>query len=215
MSGELGIAVTTSSIAVGARCPHVRAGVGAVTTQNITLPSIGPAVLDHLAAGADARAALAVVMDPLDTAAFRQVAVIDAAGRSAVFSGARTLGVHATAQGRDCAAAGNLLADAGLPAVMVRRFEHAEGPLAARLVAALRAGLEEGGGEMGPVRSAALLVAGAQPWPLVDLRVDWDEDDPVARIEALWRAYEPQMRDYVTRALDPASAPAFGVPGDE
>ena len=70
------------------------------------------------------------------------------------------------------------------------------------------------GGEEGPVHSAALLVADEQPWPLVDLRVDWDERDPVAVLRDLWTAYQPQMQDYVTRALDPASAPAYGVPGD-
>ena len=85
--------------------------------------------------------------------------------------------------------------------------------LAARLLNALEAGLAAGG-EEGPVHSAALLVADEQPWPLVDLRVDWDERDPIAVLRNLWTDYQPQMQDYVTRALDPASAPAYGVPGD-
>ena len=49
----------------------------------------------------------------------------------------------------------------------------------------------------------------------MDLRVDWDDDDPIERLRSLWRAYEPQIADYVTRALDPAPAPSYGVPGDE
>ena len=48
---------------------------------------------------------------------------------------------------------------------------------------------------------------------MVDLRVDWD-DTPITALRSLWQVYEPQMDDYVTRALDPGSAPAYGVPGD-
>ena len=79
--------------------------------------------------------------------------------------------------------------------------------------AALESGIVAGG-EKGPVKSAGLLVVDKQIWPLVDLRVDWSEDDPVAGLRDLWERYQPQMRDYVTRALDPRSAPAYGVPGD-
>ena len=71
------------------------------------------------------------------------------------------------------------------------------------------------GGEAGPVHSAALKVAGELTWPLVDLRVDWADEDPIGQLDALWQAYRPQMQDYVTRALDPTAAPSYGVPGDE
>ena len=71
----------------------------------------------------------------------------------------------------------------------------------------------EAGGEEGPTHSAALLVAGENAWPLVDLRVDWSED-PVGDLRDLWVRYEPQMNDYLDRALNPAVAPAYGVPGD-
>jgi uncharacterized Ntn-hydrolase superfamily protein len=63
------------------------------------------------------------------------------------------------------------------------------------------------------VRSAGLLVVDEVAWPVTDLRVDW-HDDPVGELERLWQLWKPQAADYVTRALDPASAPAFGVPGD-
>jgi uncharacterized Ntn-hydrolase superfamily protein len=97
---------------------------------------------------------------------------------------------------------------------MVEVFQAEPGlHLAARLMSALEGGLAAGG-EEGPIHSAALLVADEQPWPLVDLRVDWDERDPVAVLRTLWTDYQPQMQDYVTRALEPASAPAYGVPGD-
>jgi len=57
-------------------------------------------------------------------------------------------------------------------------------------------------------------VAHEQDWPLVSLRVDWDDDNPLLALRRLWERFEPEMPAYVTRALDPAAAPAFGVPGD-
>jgi uncharacterized Ntn-hydrolase superfamily protein len=213
-TGMVGVAIATSSICVGARCPWVRARVGAVATQNVTLPSIGPMVLDRIEQGADANTALAAVMaGPVD-AGYRQVTVVDHRGRIAHLTGARTLGTHAVATGAGCIGAGNLLRTEQVPPAMVEAFAATpEAHLAARLIGALERGLAAGG-EAGPVRSAALLVADEQPWPLVDLRIDWDERDPVAALRDLWTAYEPQMQDYVIRALDPGSAPAYGVAGD-
>ena len=213
-TGMVGVAIATSSICVGARCPWARARVGAVATQNVTLPSIGPMVLDRIAHGADAQAALDAVMAGPVAADYRQVTVIDHRGRGAHVTGAKTLGRHAVATGKGCIAAGNLLRTTAVPAAMVEAFQEGHGRhLAARLMRALEGGLAAGG-EQGPIHSAALLVADEQPWALVDLRVDWDERHPIAVLRGLWTDYEPQMQDYVTRALDPASAPAYGVPGD-
>ena len=64
------------------------------------------------------------------------------------------------------------------------------------------------------MHSAALLVHHAQPFSLVDLRCDWDDEDPVARLRRLWIDYEPQMQPYLDRALDPSAAPSYGVAGD-
>lgn len=214
-TGQMGVAITTSSIAVGSRCPWVRAGVGAVATQNVTMPSIGNDVLDAIAAGADAQGALDTVMRREKFPPYRQVAVVDHAGRTALFSGDKTLGTHAEVLGEGVIAAGNLLSSTRLPQVMVDRFaDTADLALPARLLGALEAGLHEGGGEEGPVRSACLLVADHTPWPLVDLRVDWSEGCPIADLRSLWTAYEPQMADYVARALNPDAAPSYGVPGD-
>ena len=214
-TGMFGVAITTSSIAVGSRCPWVRAGVGAVATQNVTMPSIGNDVLDLIAGGMGAQAALDQVMAGEKHPAYRQVAVVSAQGK-ALFSGANTLGTHGEAMGEDCIAAGNLLSEDRLPQVMVDRFT-ATGNLhlAERLLGALESGLNEGGGEEGPVHSACLLVADKNAWPLVDLRVDWDDADPIAKLRQLWTDYEPQMADYVARALNPEAAPSYGVPGDE
>ena len=213
-SGSVGVAITTSSICVGARCPWVQARVGAVSTQNVTLPSIGPMILEWIERGADAKRALDQIMAGPVQADYRQVTVVDARGRVAHFTGTKTLGTHAVATGAGSVAAGNLLRHDAVPAAMIESFEAgADLHLGARLLGALEAGVAAGG-EQGPTHSAALLVAHEQPWPLVDLRVDWDDGDPVARLRRLWTAYEPQIEDYVTRALDPASAPSYGVPGD-
>ena len=213
-TGQLGIAISSSSIAVGARCPWVRAGVGAVATQNITLPALGPQLLDALEQGQLPSAALERVLSANGWSEYRQVTVIDSQGQVALFTGQQALGVHNAVAGEQCVAAGNMLADPQVIRAMVSAFEQHHGHLADRLLAAMQAAIEAGG-EAGPVHSAALKIAGELTWPLVDLRVDWAEQDPIGQLDALWQAYRPQMQDYVTRALDPTTAPSYGVPGDE
>ncbi|MBO0367999.1 DUF1028 domain-containing protein [Pseudomonas shirazensis] len=213
-TGQLGIAISSSSIAVGARCPWVRAGVGAVASQNITLPALGPQVLDALERGQLPPAALDQVLTANGWSDYRQVTVIDSHGRVALFSGKQALGVHNAVAGEQCAAAGNLLASQQVIQAMVDAFEQAGGHLADRLLAAMHAAVAAGG-EAGPIHSAALKIAGELTWPLVDLRVDWAEHDPIGQLDGLWQAYRPQMNDYVTRALDPTRAPSYGVAGDE
>ena len=164
-SGMLGVAITTSSIAVGARCPFVRAATGAVATQNITDPALGPLVLDHIAAGADAATAITRALSERPHPPFRQLAVVDREGRSAHFTGERILGVHAVASGPEYVAAGNLLASQAVPKAMADAFAAgAVDHLAERLLKALEAGLAAGG-EEGTVHSAALIVADVQPFP--------------------------------------------------
>jgi uncharacterized Ntn-hydrolase superfamily protein len=213
-TGMFGVAVTTSSIAVASRCSWARAGVGAVATQNVTDPRIGQRGLDLMASGLGAAEALAKAMADAPFPDYRQVAMVDREGRTASHAGARTLGTNAVATGADCVAAGNLLSNVDVPPAMTRSFAaHPEMHLAERLLLALEAGLIAGG-EMGPVKSAGLLVVHRQSWPLVDLRVDWDDESPLSSLRRLWERFQPQMNDYVTRALDPAAAPAYHVPGD-
>ena len=180
------------------------------------MPSIGNDILDLMEKGQDANTALENVMAGEKHPEYRQVAVVDHNGNCALFSGGNTLGRHATATGIGCIAAGNLLADEKLPSVMISKFEsNSNLELTERLLCALESGLNEGGGEAGPVHSAALLVAGDFPWPIVDLRVDWSDNCPVAELRELWGAYAPQMRDFINRAINPTVAPSYGVPGDE
>jgi uncharacterized Ntn-hydrolase superfamily protein len=211
-TGAFGVAITSSSICVASRCAYVRAGVGAALSQNVTDPRLGPRALDLMAEGQSAADALARIAREAEHMGWRQLAAVDRAGDSAHHTGAKALGTHAVAEGRGCVALGNLLGAAGVPQAMIAGFASARGHLAERLLIALESGLAAGG-EEGPVRSAGLLVADRQPWPVVDLRVDW-HDRPIATLRTLWTEYAPQLDAYVTRALDPDAAPTFGVPGD-
>ncbi len=214
-TGMLGVAITTSSICVASRCPWARAGVGAVSTQNVTDPTIGPRVLDLLAGGKSAAEALQAVLAASQYADYRQVTVIDREGRTAHHSGTKTLGTNAVAEGKDCLAAGNLLANTDVPKAMVTSFtRHADLHLAERLLRGLESGDRRGWRERtGQIRGTAGggqadLAAGRSAGRLVGGR---SGRRPCATFGS---ATSPQMKDYVTRALDPSTAPAFGVPGD-
>ncbi|WP_293577670.1 DUF1028 domain-containing protein [Phaeobacter sp.] len=213
-SGQFGVAISSSSPAVAARCAFAKAGVGAVATQNVTNPALGPLVLDQLRQGADAPAALQTAMASEGFPQYRQVLAIDGRGQSAIHSGENALGIWSATSGINCAAGGNLLASAEIPAAMVAGFEQAEGTLGDRLIAAMMAGLAAGG-EAGPVHSAGLLVVDQQDWPYAELRCDWSETCPIQNIVEAWAIYKPQADAYVTRALTPTDAPSYGVPGDE
>lgn len=213
-TGMFGAVVTSSSPAVAARCVFARARAGAACSQNVTDPTLGPRLLDALERGRTADDALADVVVAAPHVEYRQLAVVGAAGAGAAFSGGRALGRAATATGPGCAAAGNLLAAESVPAAMTEAFlADPAAHLGDRLLAALAAG-RDAGGEESPVRSAGLVVVDAVPWPVTDLRIDWCDGDPVAALARLWEQWKPQAGDYVIRALAPASAPSFGVPGD-
>ena len=147
-TGMLGAIVTTSSIAVGSRCPYARAGVGAVLTQNRTDPRLGPLALDLLARGFRAEEAMRAIVAATPHRHWRQLAIIDAVGHTATYSGESVRGEKGEAQARDCASIANIVRSAEIPRVMVARFETSpDQPLARRLIDALAAG-EAAGGEI-------------------------------------------------------------------
>ena len=213
-TGQLGIAISSSSIAVGARCPWLRAGVGAVSTQNITLPALGPDVLDLLEQGSAPGTAVDKALTRHGYSQYRQLTAMDHLGNTTHHSGSETLGTHNALSGEQCVAAGNMLADRNVIQAMVRAFEAGEGQLADRLLAAMHAAIDAGG-EAGPVHSAALQIVGDLTWPIIDLRVDWADEAPLTQLQGLWDAYKPQVQDYVDRALAPDRAPGYGVAGDD
>ena len=106
--GQFGMAVSSSSPAVAARCAYARAGVGAVASQNVTDPRLGPGTLDAMAAGMDAQTAIASVIAAADHREFRQLLAVDSTGQTEIFSGTKTLGIHAEHHNHNAAAAGNL-----------------------------------------------------------------------------------------------------------
>lgn len=213
-TGMFGVALTSSSPAVGARCPHVRSGVGAASTQNVTDPDLGPRLLDSLAKGRTTVEAIMGIVQTTPHIEYRQLLCVGRSGDSAVYTGAKVLGIWGEAHAKDVAAAGNLLATPHVPQAMVDCFLSAEGDLGDRLIAALRAGLEAGG-EAGPVHAAGLKIADRMSWPVAEIRCDWTDGCPVENIERAWAVYKPQMADYVQRATNPTLAPSYGVLGDE
>ncbi|MEM9434657.1 MAG: DUF1028 domain-containing protein [Pseudomonadota bacterium] len=212
-TGMFGMAISSSSPAVAARCAYARAGVGAVASQNITDPSLGPLTLDLMARGMSASEAIREVVGQVPHIDYRQLLAVDASGQTAIHSGSQVLGNWNEAQGNDVASGGNLLANDGVPAQIVAAFEASEGHLGDRLVAGLRAGLAAGG-EAGPVHSSGLMLVDQVAWPVADLRCDWTEACPIEAVATAWDVYKPQLEDYVRRALDPSAAPSYGVPGD-
>jgi uncharacterized Ntn-hydrolase superfamily protein len=207
VTGAFGNVVTSSSIAVAARCGWV-GPMGAIATQNLTDPALGPQGLGLLRQGLGAGAVLELLMRSTRGAEHRQVAVVDRMGGVAWHSGARALAKQAVATGPDCVAMGNLLATETVPAAMVSAFVSSAGePFPERLMRALEAGLAAGG-EFDDERAAGLRVADRYDWPVVDLRVDWHEE-PISELRRLWERYAPQQQAYVARALDPDRAPGF------
>ncbi len=214
-SGAFGVAVTSSSPAVASRCAWARAGVGAVATQNITDPSLGNKGLDLMAGGLSAPAAMERLVAEGPHIEVRQLTIIDGQGRTAYHTGSGVLSTNNAVEGLDCVAAGNLLDNEGVPGAMVAAFEaSADQEIGERLMRALEAG-ETAGGEQGPVHGAGILAVTDLPWPPVDLRMDWVEEDCLAALRQAWTIYAPQMQDYINRALNPAAAPSYGVAGDE
>ena len=213
-SGMFGVVISSSSPAVAARCSYARAGVGAVASQNITDPTLGPLALDRMASGESAAQAIEALRRDGSFMDYRQVLAVDASGGTAIHSGAKALGIWTEAQGPDAASGGNLLANDGVPQAMVDAYAAATGHIGDRLIAALRAGLGAGG-EAGPVHSAGLKIVDKVSWPVADLRCDWTEDCPIEAVATAWEVYKPQLDAYVQRALDPREAPSYGVPGDQ
>lgn len=210
--GAVGMAVTSSSPAVAARCLHLRSGVGGVASQNITDPRYGRSLLDALARGLRADKALEELIASDPTAPYRQVSVVDQRGDTAVHSGGNTLGRYAAVESGGAVTAGNLLADEEIPQRMMDAYHSADGELEHRLLTAMLAG-EAAGGEEGALTSCGLAVARRSGWNETDLRVD-AHPQPLQELQRLLQLWLPERDDYVTRGIEPHRAPAYGVPGD-
>ncbi len=204
--GLIGMAVASSPMAVGARCLHLRPGLGVVASQGNTDPALGPRLLDLMARGLSPEDALAALRDePLIES--RQLGMLDAAGRVAAFTGSGPEPEKGHILGADFVVLGNHLASAKVVPVMRDAFLAGAGqPLEVRLVAAIAAGRDQGGDRAG-CRSAAIRVAGHAPQPRTDLRVDWAPNggagDAVDALAALLRRWVPLIPYYERRPTEP------------
>ena len=186
-TGAFAVAVATCAFAVGASCPFVRAGVGAVSTQSMTNRYLGPAVLDALARGLPPAAAIEGALAGDDGRHLRQVHAVDRHGRSAAWTGDNCVEWCGAVSAPGVSVAGNMLAGPGVVADTLKAMAGA-GPLPERLAAAMLAG-ERAGGDRRGRQSAAMVVATAEDFPDLNLRVD-DHVDPLAeltRLVGLWR----------------------------
>lgn len=211
----LGAIVTSSSPAVGARCPWIKSNVGVVLTQNVTDPRLADIGLSTLEKGYHAEAAIRTMKGASEYPEYRQLAVVDASGQSSVFTGKKALGVYGEFSAPNVACIGNLLSDSLIPTAMGQFFlENEDLPLAERLISSLQVGFDMGG-ELDQERSIALLVyLPDTPFAYINLRVD-DSDYPLEDLKKLWGVYKYQAEDYKIRAIEPEIAPSYGVKGDE
>ena len=202
-TGAFAVAVTTCAFAVGASCPYVRAGVGAVSTQCMTNRYLGPAVLDGLARGLSPAAAIEGALAGDEGKGMRQVHAVDRHGRSAAFTGANCVEWCGEIASAGFSIAGNMLAGAAVIADTQAAFLAHEGlPLPERLLAALDAG-EAAGGDRRGRQSASMVMVTTEDFPDLSLRVD-DHPDPLAelrRLHGIWqRDRAPWLHDQPSKA---------------
>jgi len=188
-NGDLGVAVQSKFLAVGAVVPWARAGVGAIATQSYANTRYGSEGLRLLAEGLSAQETLARLLADDGGRELRQVGIVDAQGRAAAFTGGQCFGWAGHRVGPHYACQGNILVGEAPVEAMASTFEESKGPLADRLLAALAAGQAAGGDRRGQ-QSAALLVVrekggyGGFNDRYLDLRVD-DHPQPIAELQRL------------------------------
>jgi len=209
VTGDFGVAVQSHWFQVGPSVPWAEAGTGAVATQSFTKIEYGPKGLQLMKEGKSAREALDALLAQDPQKDVRQVAMVDAQGRVAAWTGPKCIAAAGDQTGKGFSVQANLMDKPTVWPAMARTFEAAKGDLAERMLAALEAAEAEGGDIRGR-QSAALLVVRArstgEPWRdrLVDLRVD-DHPQPLVelrRLLALHRAYEEMNRGDEAVAAD-------------
>jgi len=205
-SGAFGVAVASKVLAVGAICPWLEAGTGALSTQSYTNPLYGSDVLTNLAAGDGIEAAISAVISNDEGRAFRQVHGVDAQGNAFAYTGASCVDWNGHTLGEGISVAGNMLA--GPRVVDETMSAWTDGwakPFAHRLMYALAAGEAAGGDKRGK-QSAAIRIVKTEPWPWIDLRVD-DAAEPVRDLSRMLDTFVAERSPYyITLATrsDPA-----------
>jgi uncharacterized Ntn-hydrolase superfamily protein len=205
-TGAFAVAVTTCAFAVGASCPHVRAGVGAVSTQSFTNRYLAPAVLDALARGLAPAAAIEGALVGDAGKALRQIHAVDRQGRSAAWTGESCVEWAGSQSGPGFSVAGNMLAGPAVVGETAATFASATASLLPeRLMLALDAG-EAAGGDRRGRQSAAMKLVSTEDFPDLDLRVD-DHREPLVELRRLldiWRQTRAPALPFSPRKADPA-----------
>lgn len=191
---ELGVAVASKFLAAGAYVPYAKAGVGAVATQSFVNPHYGPDGLALMEQGKDVEEIIKEMTSNDEERSLRQVGIVNAKGESATFTGEECYSWAGGVARSNFACQGNILTGEEVITAMVKAFEESTGPLAHRLVAALKAGDDAGGDSRGK-QSASLLVVkekggyGGANDRYIDLRVD-DHEEPVAELARLLHLHD-------------------------
>lgn len=206
-TGAFAVAVATRAFAVGASCPFVRTGVGAVSTQSMSNRYLGPAVLDGMARGLAPAAAIEGALAGDAGAGLRQVHAVDRHGRTAAWTGRHCVEWCGGSDAPFVSVAGNMLAGAGVVEATLAAMTGVKGTgtLPERLMAAMQAG-ERARGDRRGRQSAAMLLTTTEDFPDLDLRVD-DHVDPLGELErllGLWQAGTAPVLATRPRRADPA-----------
>ena len=205
-TGQFGIAVATRFFAVGARVPHVAAGLGGIATQALVNPYYGIDGLKLLREGRSPRDIVETLIAADSGHESRQLHILDASGRVAAHTGRDCVDWCGHVEGNGFSIAGNMLAgprvldDTAQAYITGQRV-----PFAQRLIAAMRSGEAAGGDKRGR-QSAALMIYGDEEWSALDLRVD-DHTDPLAELERLERISRERwvhFRKYLPTRQNPA-----------
>jgi uncharacterized Ntn-hydrolase superfamily protein len=188
-SDAFAVAVATKAFAVGASCPFVRAGVGAVSTQSMTNRYLGPAILDAMARGLAPAAAIEGALAGDDGRGIRQVHAVDRNGRTAAWTGGNCVEWCGSASAGGISVAGNMLAGQPTVAATLASWKaNRDMPVPDRLMTAMDAGQAAGGDRRGK-QSAAMVMVTTEDFPDLNLRVD-DHDEPLhelRRLLAVWK----------------------------
>jgi uncharacterized Ntn-hydrolase superfamily protein len=217
-TGELGVAVQSHYFSVGPVVPWAEAGVGAVATQSLVLVDYGPYGLDLMRKGYTAKQALDSLLAADPHHEGRQVAMVDAKGNVAAFTGPSCIPDAGDVQGDQFSCQANLMANPKIWPAMKAAYEKAQGDLAERLMQALEAAQQAGGDIRGRQSAAMLVVKGTpsgKPWNdvVVNLRVE-DNDKPLVelrRLLRLRRAYnlEDQGDNFTSEKKSAEAAKAY------
>ncbi|MSO77364.1 MAG: DUF1028 domain-containing protein [Alphaproteobacteria bacterium] len=207
-SGAFAVAVTTKALAVGANCPFVRSGMGAVSTQSFTNRYLGPAILDGIARGLPPAAAIEGALAGDEGRHLRQVHAVDRLGRSAAWTGRHCVTWCGGESAPHVSVAGNMLAGGEVVAATLRQFlADSALPLPERLLNGLDAGQAAGGDRRGR-QSAALMLTTAEDFPDINLRVD-DHGAPLVELRRLLEAWRREVEP--RRHLAPSRTNPSGV----